>query len=219
VDEIISIHEQMLLKFGGGEEGIFQDGHGKLDQMISRMKEPYYNHQPFDSLEKKVAFLFQSILQYHPFVDGTKRTGLYSAISFLLLNDYGLRSKKKEIEIRFAIRVADEMPQEDPDKSFDEIVGWFRERMFKINDVNEILRIYGNSNITCPVCASEHATLKRPFCRDCGSQLIRHRLEFDGIVIRRSIELSRPSIRDLVKLNSPDAKFDWTVKEIPFNEQ
>lgn len=216
-DDIISIHDEVLRRFGGGERGIYPEGRGRLDSMLARMKEGFFGCQPFESLIQKAAFQFQSILQYHPFVDGMKRTGIYASISFLLLNDYVFFSKNKEEDVRFAIRVADELTQVDPTEALSEIVSWFENRVFYLFDKEHLLRYVMSSMkklFICPRCRGNRITIESPFCKDCAEQLIKIDFIMDGIVLKRKIHLEREITRSIYELHSPNAKFNWALSEI-----
>lgn len=190
-DEIILIHDNVLEQFGGGETGIYLNGKGKLESMISRMREGYFDYQPFDSLIQKTAFMFQSILIYHPFVDGMKRTGIFSSLAFLLRNDYLFTKKDVEEEIKFAVNVADNMVKKDSNESLDIICDWFHERIIPLDDKKSIIEhlTKAGTKFKCPRCGNTEVTLKNPSCRDCNAQLIEYKMEIDGIVEKKSIPL------------------------------
>ncbi len=47
-DEIITIHNVTMERFGGGETGIFKQGPDCIDSILQRMKELHYGYMPFD---------------------------------------------------------------------------------------------------------------------------------------------------------------------------
>lgn len=193
VEDIIKIHDIVLTKYGGGEPGIYPTGYDTIKGIIDRMKTGFFGYQPFETLLQKAAFQFQSILQYHPFIDGLKRTGIYVSLAFFLKNDYVFYSRGKNESIKFSIRVADEMAGMDANSAIDEIVSWFKERVFSLKDKTKILNYAQHQHATfkCPRCAGESATIDSPFCKDCGSQLISFFVVFDGGVVRKVIEFKR----------------------------
>jgi death-on-curing protein len=202
----------MIQRFGGGEPGIFPEGRGRLESMLTRMETTVYGHNPFEDILSKVAFSFQSILQYHPFVDGTKRTGIASAYDMLLLNDIILKSNGKEDSINFAIRVADVLCHEDPEKAHIEIVNWFKDRTFGIQDIERLKEyVKRTRTLVCPRCRGENISIERPFCQDCATQLLKLDMRFDGIVVKRNIRIERPLIKDFRLLNSSRTRFLWTI--------
>lgn len=216
VDNLIFIHDEVLKRYGGGAEGIYiPEGRGKLDSMLTRMKNGFFGHQPFETLLQKTAFQFQSILQYHPFVDGMKRTGIYSTISFLLMNDYYFESKSVEEDVKFAIYVADELTQKDPDIAIKEIVEWLKIRTFSIYDKERVIKfVHHNYNFTCPRCKGDNISIISPFCKDCSLQLVGHDIFFNGIIMSRKFRLERPTIYDIKLLFSPKTQFNWNLREI-----
>lgn len=192
-DEIITIHDEVLKRYGGGDKGIFPDGRGKLEVMIDRMKEGYFGHQPFDTLVKKTSFMFQSILIYHPFIDGMKRTGIYSCLAFLLRNGYLFVSKGVEDSVNFAISVADTMGNIESEESLNIISNWFRERIISFDDSDAIVKHVTSTrrNFKCPRCANTGITFDDPICHDCGAQLVEYTIVIDGIVEERTLTIKR----------------------------
>jgi death-on-curing protein len=70
----------------------------------------------------------ESLIQYHPFVDGNKRTAVIATALFLFENGYILNFGDKEIE-KFTLGVAEGR------SSFEEIKKWIQKRMFRLPDV------------------------------------------------------------------------------------
>jgi len=179
------------------------------------MQTGFYKYQPFETLIQKTAFLFQSLLIYHPFVDGMKRTGIYSSLAFLLRNDYLLVSINVEDSVKFAIEVADKMSQMDPDESMNKIAGWFNERVIPIREKKVLFKYVCSKQgqFKCPRCANPEVTIANPRCRDCNLQLIKFNFNVDGIVEKRQLIYSRtpdtPFTEDNVEyLNTFDVKID-----------
>ncbi len=134
--------------------------------------------------------MFQALLIYHPFVDGMKRTGIFSCIAFLLRNGYLFISKDVEDSIQFAISVADKSKEEDPDSSIDTISNWIAERMISFSD-KEKMREHAHKSqgtLTCPICRNDMVTLFSPKCRDCGNQLKTFTFEVNAIVEKANFQ-------------------------------
>ncbi len=102
--DVLRIHDEMIDAYGG-DHGILDQG--KVDSALDRIMYSRVGGQDaMPSIIEKAAFLMHSILRYHPFADGQKRTGLSSAFVFLGLNGYYLWSRSPLDEVHFAIHVA-----------------------------------------------------------------------------------------------------------------
>ncbi|MCI4322684.1 MAG: type II toxin-antitoxin system death-on-curing family toxin [Thermoplasmata archaeon] len=102
--EVLRIHDEMISTFKG-ERGIKDPG--AVAGILDRMRESgVMGHDPFPTIFDKAAYLMHSILCYHPFIDGQKRTGLSSAFIFLGINGYYLWSRDTVDDVHFAIQVA-----------------------------------------------------------------------------------------------------------------
>jgi len=179
------------------------------------MKTGYFDYQPFDTLIKKTAFMFQSLLIYHPFVDGMKRTGIYSSLAFLLRNEYLLISTSVEESVNFAISVADNMKELKPEESLELIIKWFNERAIALNETEKILNYLHTKGkrFTCPRCRNSDIAIKKPYCRDCGLQLTSFRINVDGIVETRELLFERkaePNPDQIIKLPSSRLSLRWS---------
>lgn len=216
-DEIITIHNVMI-KDHGGEPGIFPGRKGNIESMLSRMCDGFYSPDPpFKTLIEKVAFQFQSILQYHYFIDGTKRTGIMSSVAFLLKNDAVFYPISDKEAIDFAKRVADDLSQnEDKELAFDEIKKWFTDRVFSIRDSNKVISFLNSKGITfkCPRCRGENTSLSKPYCPDCGLQLIKISNDIDAIVVKKQVIFERQTTQDIRALSNQKTQFHWSITEI-----
>jgi death on curing protein len=152
-DEVLRIHDEMITTFLG-DKGVKDPG--MIEGSLERMRESeVMGHDPIPTIFDKAAFLMHSILRYHPFIDGQKRTGLSSAFIFLGLNGYYLWSRDAVDEVHFAIQVAK--------GAFDvpDISTWIRQRVASRRTfgnpavVDQLLR--SSSNVTrrsCSICKS-----------------------------------------------------------------
>lgn len=91
--EIIAINEEMVSKFGGL--------HGVRDLNLLRLAvgRPQMSvafQDAYKSIFDKAAALLHSIINNHPFLDGNKRTSLFSAILFLEYNGWTVEFKRKD---------------------------------------------------------------------------------------------------------------------------
>ena len=51
---------------------------------------PNDNYTPFDNVYTKAAGIMESIIRWHPFADGNKRTALLTVMYYLFLNNYAI---------------------------------------------------------------------------------------------------------------------------------
>jgi death-on-curing protein len=101
---VIRVHDEMIATFGG-ERGIINRGRIESALELS-FESPIAGHDPFPTIIDKAASLLHSILLYHPFVDGQKRTGLSCAFILLGVNGFFMWSRDPADEVHFAIHVA-----------------------------------------------------------------------------------------------------------------
>ena len=92
IEEILVIHDYQIERFGG-MEGIIN-----LPLLESAINRPITNisgKDMYESVHEKAAVLAYAVIKNHPFVDGNKRTGLHSALTFLELNEYKVTISQK----------------------------------------------------------------------------------------------------------------------------
>jgi len=95
LDEVIEIHKDQIQRYGG------RIGIRELELLKSSISMPAagfggeYLHT--DISEMVAAYLFH-IVRNHPFIDGNKRTGLVSALVFLILNGIELSADEHSLE-------------------------------------------------------------------------------------------------------------------------
>ncbi len=90
-DTVIIVHEQLVAEFGG-LSGIRDDG--LLDSALGKPRNLFaYGTPSLFDLAASYAF---GLINNHPFVDGNKRTGFASAITFLELNGGHFRATETD---------------------------------------------------------------------------------------------------------------------------
>ncbi len=94
VEEILVIHDYQIERFGGAQ-GILNLP--LLESAINRPITNISNKDMYESIYEKAAVLAYSIIINHPFVDGNKRTGMHSALTFLELNGYEVTLSQKMV--------------------------------------------------------------------------------------------------------------------------
>lgn len=106
----------------GGSHGLRDSG--LLLSIAERPKSAFGGKEFYKDMFAKAAVYLSSLVQYHVFVDGNKRTALIAAARFLHQNGYELRAGNKGIE-GFVIRVAVEKPD------IEEIAAWLKKHSKK----------------------------------------------------------------------------------------
>lgn len=119
--EVIAINEEMVAKFGG-LHGV-KDLH-MLSLAVGRPQMSVAFHDAYKSIFDKAAAMFHSIINNHPFLDGNKRTSLFSAILFLEHNGWAVEFRRKEA-VEFTKRAHDE------DYTVEQISKWLKEHSVK----------------------------------------------------------------------------------------
>jgi death-on-curing protein len=87
LDEVLQIHRDQIDRYGG-MHGI-RDLH-LLQSAISMPQAGFGDQYLHESIFAMAAAYLFHITQYHPFLDGNKRTGLASALVFLELNNIAI---------------------------------------------------------------------------------------------------------------------------------
>lgn len=113
--EVALIHER-LIEETGGVHGIANPG--GLESALARPFTAFGGTELFPDLVSKVAALIHSLIAFHPFADGNKRTALVAADVCLRLNGYRL-VPSSEVEPFFWAVARGE-------KETDEITAWLK---------------------------------------------------------------------------------------------
>lgn len=98
--DLLLIHERVIEETGG-VKGILNPG--ELESALRRPFSTIEGDEVFPDLLSKISVLIHSIIAFHPFADGNKRTAFVSADVCLRLNGYKI------------------MPSKDADKFFKDI--------------------------------------------------------------------------------------------------
>jgi len=101
IEEVYVIHEKMI-EIGKGRKGIRD--FTLLHSAVERPKATFAARELYPTLWLKTAALVHSLIKNHPFNDGNKRTGYFSAMRFLKINGYDLSAKQKEL-VNFALAI------------------------------------------------------------------------------------------------------------------
>jgi death on curing protein len=86
--EVLSIHTDQISRYGG-RPGLRGPGH--LEAALFRLKTGHYV-----DLVEEAAALWESLAQYHPFIDANERTAFAAAYTFLAINGVALLAPAEE---------------------------------------------------------------------------------------------------------------------------
>lgn len=120
-ENVIFLHTVAVETFGGS------DGVRDLKSLRAAVARPWsssFGQDHFPTPFDKAAAIAESIIRRHPFIDGNKRTAMYTAAYLLETLGYELLTEQQELE-DFAVSVA-EGAQE-----FKNIALWFEEHARK----------------------------------------------------------------------------------------
>lgn len=116
VKDVLLLHN-LAIDASGGSHGLRDLG--LLESAVARPKASFGGEDLYPTIFLKAGALVHSLLRNHPFIDGNKRTSMYSAMTFLELNGYKFIAKQKEV-VDFALKVENEkLPVE-------EIAAWLK---------------------------------------------------------------------------------------------
>lgn len=115
-EEILILHARVIDETGGSH-GVRDTG--LLQSIAERPRTAFDGKEMYRGIFAKAATYMDSIIRYHVFVDGNKRTALISTARFLHLNQYELTATNDAVE-KYVLTVAIEKP------TLDEIAAWLK---------------------------------------------------------------------------------------------
>ncbi len=115
--ELLALHEE-IIRQKGGTFGVRDQS--LLESALARPRAGFGDYEAYPDIFTKAAVLLHSLVKNHGFVDGNKRTGFVTAITFLGLNGYILSVSQKEV-VEFVVRVAEGKQSEE------EIASWIKQ--------------------------------------------------------------------------------------------
>lgn len=118
--DIIGIHDDIVSDDDDAEEGLFNDGKGKIEFTLQQVEGGIMGSAP-ETLHEKALLLFKRIASNHPFVDGNKRTALNATWTFYALNGYHFSYGEEIKAILKLFAVKEEMVDEE------EVVSYFED--------------------------------------------------------------------------------------------
>lgn len=116
IEDVYEIHAALIKK--AGTKASVRD-FALLHSALERPKATYIGQDLYPTVFLKAAALLQSLCLNHPFTDGNKRTAWLTTKRFLHVNDYHLKSNRKEAA-DFMVYVDNSKPE------LKEISSWLR---------------------------------------------------------------------------------------------
>ena len=121
-EDLLVIHAR-IVDATGGLHGVRDIN--LLASLLERPKSQFGGKEQFKGVFRKAAVYLESLVQYHVFLDGNKRTAIASTARFLYLNGYDLTASNKEVE-KFVLGVAVKKPD------IADIADWLKKNAKKI---------------------------------------------------------------------------------------
>jgi len=107
-ETVLTLHEQSLAEFGGAagirDEGLLDSALGKPENLF------HYGKPTVFDLAASYGF---GIVKNHPFIDGNKRAGFITAVTFLELNGYRFQATEAEAAVQTLALAAGEMSEKE----------------------------------------------------------------------------------------------------------
>lgn len=119
--DILLLHELQIEKYGGSH-GLRDLG--LLESAVGRPQSTFDGADLYPDIFMKGAALVHSLLMNHQFVDGNKRTAMFSAMTFLELNKFEFVAEQKEI-VEAALWIENKKPE------LEEIAAWLKKHSKK----------------------------------------------------------------------------------------
>lgn len=116
VKDVLLLHE-LQIEIHGGSHGLRDLG--LLESAVARPQSTFGGQDLYPDIFMKGAALVHSLLLNHQFVDGNKRTAMYSVMAFLELNGYEFVAEQKEV-VDTAMWIENKKPE------LEEIAAWLK---------------------------------------------------------------------------------------------
>ncbi|MBU2632311.1 type II toxin-antitoxin system death-on-curing family toxin [Patescibacteria group bacterium] len=119
--DVLLLHNIAIDEFGGSH-GLRDLG--LLESAVARPRMTFEGADLYPDIFLKGAALVHSLLLNHQFVDGNKRTAIFSVMVFLELNGYKFAAEQKEA-VRIAMWIENKKPE------VEEVAVWLRKHCRK----------------------------------------------------------------------------------------
>lgn len=122
-DELLVIN-QVIIEESGGSHGLREPA--LLDSISIKPQTRFSGEDLYPDVFLKAAVLYESLVNYHVFIDGNKRTGFAAMARFLFINGYVLMVTEKEI-VDYTLSVA------TLELDLADIANWIKHRAKKVD--------------------------------------------------------------------------------------
>ncbi len=95
LEQVLLIHDSQIQRYGG-RHGIRDLA--LLESAVFRPQTSFAGSDLYPSLFDKAAAVMHSIVLNHAFLDGNKRSGVFSAVMLLKINGYDILTSRKGFE-------------------------------------------------------------------------------------------------------------------------
>lgn len=107
VQDILLLHNFAIDEFGGSHG--LRD-FGLLESAVGRPQATFGGEDLYPTIFLKGAALVHSLLLNHQFVDGNKRTAMFSVMTFMESNEYKMIATQKEV-VECALWIENQKPE------------------------------------------------------------------------------------------------------------
>lgn len=104
LEQLLELHA-LVIADTGGSDGLRDLG--RLEAAVASQTQTVFGDELYKTLYEKAAALTRGIIADHAFVDGNKRTGMLTGITFLSINNVQFKAQAGELE-DFAVKIATE---------------------------------------------------------------------------------------------------------------
>lgn len=104
LEQLLELHALVIAETGGSQ-GLRDMG--RLEAALATQTQAVFGEELYASVFEKAAALTRGIIADHAFVDGNKRTGMLTGLTFLKINGKKFVAKQGELE-DFAVQIATE---------------------------------------------------------------------------------------------------------------
>ena len=94
-EELLRLHK-IVVDYAGGSHGV-RDAH-LLGSILVKPRTVVGGQEVYETLWAKAACYLESLINFHVFIDGNKRTAVAATVRFLRLNGYQLAVTNKSLE-------------------------------------------------------------------------------------------------------------------------